>query len=807
MLQKVLTFGRHQPDPGATAADAARSAGLVAGATTPGSQAGVAPTSRGPTVVALAFDRLSPEGRVLAVKAARAFIEDKQADELAGVFIVDQALAIVAPYTTDTSKLTKAIDRVSTTATTQMARDQRNTTLDAYYASSDVPWVAGAEEKGRASGQEPWVDPIAQAEQSGDHAQVAILQALMRMDRSYKDMLYEMQGQASINSLLALVDSLGSLEGRKAVIYFCEGLTIPPSVEPKYRAIIDNANRNNVTVYTLDSAGLRVQSKQAETAMGMNELGAMGVGDVRRGDKYLEGLEDNERYLKLDPAVSLGILASQTGGLLIDNTNDLARGIQKIDADRRNYYLLSYSPTNPSQDGSYRKLSVLVNRPGVEVRARSGYRATPRTDTGPTLSYETGALAALAVNPAPAEVPADIGAYSVPMPGRTGLSAVIANIPGSSLSFLKNDAGHAFSGEVVVLARVGGGTGELPRKLSQQYSLQGDLDNLPTTRSRRILFFRTADLSPGEHTVEVAVHDGPAKRNQVFRTTLRIPPPTRPVVGDLMIVDHAERLENGETAPGNPLVANQLALVPTYSPTLSRRERTDGQLCRVAAPRTWRPSAFRQADAFGQRGRIVIDRAAAPRRGRRRQALGRRPDPDRIHSRRSLRAGAHHRQRTIGADPPRRADADRCPDWSLDDGHDALEGFRSPVRPGVVQSRPRAGGVVLCVRGIAHDQRRRGFSWSDRDRGGGAILHDVIPGHGRHDGRCDHRRIAGDLPLDADRHQHGPWRHRQARSHQRLRGVDARTRWLDHAVARSLRRARVSAAAEGRGGIPMSRLL
>ena len=575
VLQKMLTFARHQPDPRATAADAARSAGLMTGAAMPGGQREAGPTSRGPTVVALAFDRLSPEGRVLAVKAARAFLDDKQADELAGVFIVDQALATVSPYTTDKSKLTTAIDRVSTTATTQMARDQRNPVLDAYYASPDVPWVAGAEEKGRAAGQVPWADPIAQAEQSGDHAQVQILQALMRMDRSYKDMLYEMQGQASINSLLALVDSLGGIEGRKAVIYFCEGLTIPPSVEPKYRAIIDNANRNNVTVYTLDAAGLRVQSKQAETAMGMNELGAMGVGDVRRGDKYLEGLEDNERYLKLDPAVSLGILASQTGGLLIDNTNDLARGIRKIDDDRRNYYLLSYSPTNPSQDGAYRKLTVLVNRPDVEVRARSGYRAIPKSDTGPTISYETAALAALAADPAPADFPVDIGAYSVPMPGRPGLSAVLANIPGSSLSFLKNDAGHAFSGEVVVYARLGGVTGELPRKLSQQYVLEGDLDKLAGTRSRRILFFRTADLLPGEHDVEVAVHDGAAKRNQVFRTSLHIPPPSRPVVGDLMLVDHAEKLENGEAIVGNPLVANQLALVPTYRPTLSRQERTE----------------------------------------------------------------------------------------------------------------------------------------------------------------------------------------------------------------------------------------
>jgi hypothetical protein len=93
VLQKVLTFAHHHPDPGPTAADPARS-------TTPGSAAisggpGAGPISRGPTVVALAFDRLSPDGRLLAVKAARAFIEEKQPDEFAGVFIVDQALGVV----------------------------------------------------------------------------------------------------------------------------------------------------------------------------------------------------------------------------------------------------------------------------------------------------------------------------------------------------------------------------------------------------------------------------------------------------------------------------------------------------------------------------------------------------------------------------------------------------------------------------------------------------------------------------------------------------------------------------------------
>jgi VWFA-related protein len=584
--QKILTFARHQPNPNATSADAAEAAGIVSTTASPTGRVTGAPAARGPSVVALAFDRLSPDGRMLAYQAAKQFIKDKQPDELAGVFIVDQALGVVSPYTTDATKLEAAVDRVAKTATTQLARSERNPELAQFYSSPDVPWVAGAEQAGRSAGDQPWVDPIGQVEsgavgaRGADGARLAevqVLRALQRMERSYSDMMYEMQGQASMNALLALVDSLGALDGRKAVIYFCEGLTIPPSVQPKFRAIIDNANRLNVTVYSIDAAGLRVQSKQAETLRTVQQIGAMGIGDIKRENmsaKYSDALEDNERALTLDPAVSLGILASQTGGLLINNTNDLAHGIQTIDTDRRNYYLLSYSPTNPAEDGTFRKISVIVNRPRVEVRARSGYRAVPSSDAGPVLAYETPALSALGATPPPKDFPVDVGAYSVPMPGRPGLSAIVANVPGSSLSFLTNVSTGKYSGEVVILARVGGVPGELPRKLSQQYNLTGDLDHLAGTKSKRILFLRTPQLAPGSHPVEVAVHDGPAHRDTVIGTSLTIPVATRPVVGDLILVDHAEKVD-GDSAPGNPLVANDLMLIPAFQPTVHKSERKE----------------------------------------------------------------------------------------------------------------------------------------------------------------------------------------------------------------------------------------
>jgi VWFA-related protein len=574
--QTILTFARHHPDPGATTGDAARAAGLLP-ATGPGASGAAVqmPSDRGPTVVALAFDRLSPDGRMLAYRAAKRFAEDKQADELAGVFVVDQALGVVLPYTTDRVKLEAAIERVATTATTRLARE-RDPTLSQYYSSPDVPWVAGAEEKGRSAADLPSADPVQRLEQEGAVWEVPIVMMLLRMDRSYSDMLYEMQGQASMNALLALVDSLGAIEGRKALIYFCEGLTIPPSVQPKYRAIIDNANRQNVTVYSIDAAGLRVQSKQQETARTVQEIGAMGVGDIKRdnmSDKYTESLENNERALTLDPSVSLGILATQTGGFLVSDTNDLARAVARIDSDRRNYYLLSYSSSNPVEDGGFRKIAVMVNRPDVEVRARSGYRATPSSDAGPVLAYETPALAALKRTPPPRDMAVSAAAYSVPMPGRPGLAAIVANVPGTSLSFTTYANTNRYSGEVVILAHVAGGTGEPPRKLSQQYVLGGDLDRVAETKARRILFLRTPQLAPGTHHVDVAVHDGPANRDAVVNTTVTIPPAARPVVGDLVLIDHAEPRGAGGSAGDNPLVANDLVLIPALEPVVSRQAR------------------------------------------------------------------------------------------------------------------------------------------------------------------------------------------------------------------------------------------
>jgi len=73
--------------------------------------------------------------------------------------------------------------------------------------------------------------------------------------------------------------------------------------------------------------------------------------------------------------MSLRELAERTDGLAVQNTNDLTSALARIGRDLSSYYLIGYDSTNPKLDGTYRAIKMTVKRPGVNVRARRGYRA------------------------------------------------------------------------------------------------------------------------------------------------------------------------------------------------------------------------------------------------------------------------------------------------------------------------------------------------------------------------------------------------------------------------------------------------
>jgi VWFA-related protein len=198
------------------------------------------------------------------------------------------------------------------------------------------------------------------------------------MFKGYEQFLAEYQGQSSLAGLRSVVAGLSMLPGRKSILYFTEALTVTDRLKSRFDALIGEANRANVTVFTVDAVGLRVHSKEAELNRNVSLAGDQGLGDARRGDgPYTKELERQEQMLTSRPGAVLGRLAKETGGFLLENTNDLGAGVARMQQERTIYYLLAYQPTNPAMDGKFRRVAVKVKRPKVTVKSRAGYLAAP----------------------------------------------------------------------------------------------------------------------------------------------------------------------------------------------------------------------------------------------------------------------------------------------------------------------------------------------------------------------------------------------------------------------------------------------
>lgn len=183
--------------------------------------------------------------------------------------------------------------------------------------------------------------------------------------------------------------------------------------DQEFRDLLDEANRSNASFYPVDPRGLPAFDRP--------------LSDPRA----LRVVED--MALLRQRIESLQTLAGATDGLAIVNSNDIERGLHRIVDDLTSYYLLGYYSTNPKLDGGYRKITVRVKRPGVEVRARRGYRAATEAEVAARREAE---VEAARVDPARMALDAAFSALGKSagtprmqslsgwIPGETGLSAV-----------------------------------------------------------------------------------------------------------------------------------------------------------------------------------------------------------------------------------------------------------------------------------------------------------------------------------------------------------------------------------------------
>jgi VWFA-related protein len=528
-----------------------------------------------PTVTALLFDRLDPEARQLAVQASQSYLGSKaEAPGYVGVFSIDLAMSPLAPFTRNMRVLKAALDRMSQRATTtsgsQEARDKATALEQA--AAGAAATNAAAEASAGAGGNSVGTG-------AGD-AMLAQMQA--NMIRGFDALERNELGSSTVNGLFAIIEQMRRLPGRKSIILFSQGIALPPAVQRQFVGIQDAANRANVSIYTMDAAGLRTESEQAKIRDQVNNMGH-GGGGILGGGKVGGGalsqtLENNEDVLRQDPRNALSGLARDTGGVAFDSTNNLRPGFERVESDLRNYYMLGYTPTNEKLDGRFRSIDVKVNRPGVTVAARKGYFAVRDAGDAPINTWEAPALGALESRPVPNAFPVRAGAMLFPEPQRPGLVPVVVDFKTAPMSFADSGDGKTYTSDFAVLVRFLDAQNQVVKKVSQHYEIKGAMADVERARQGEVLFYREPELAAGVYTMETIVYDNPSGKSSVRFTTVEVPKvdPSVLRVSILILTGRAEKVSEKDRLSDNPLLVGDTVIYPNLGEPISKKAKEAG---------------------------------------------------------------------------------------------------------------------------------------------------------------------------------------------------------------------------------------
>jgi VWFA-related protein len=578
VLQKVDTFTRVTRGGGIGVGVAWKSPGTTVAVTPAADQSGgpAADTLPSEGTTALVFDHLSSESLRLAQRATFEYVPmTGESNVRVGVFATDPGIRVLQEFTTDRGLLRKAVARVIPSGTgAEEEKAERADELTGRRRELEGEALASAASGATATG-------VALARSAAAIAQGEIELQLVRtelnMIRSFENLDRGHKGYDTAQVLQAVIRSMSPFPGRKTIVFFSEGLPVTPALSARLDSAIDAANRANVTAYAVDAKGLRSKStltaaRKEMDAFAEERLNQVATGSDRTSQPLTMAFERVEDTLRLDSRTGLARLAEETGGFLVEQTNDLASAFRRIDEDNRFHYLLTYSPRNAGFDGKYRRIQVKVRRPGAQVFARKGYRALPAPHGFEARDYEVPILALLDRTPLPNAFPVHAAGFSFPDPARPGLTSVVVRVATDALRFDVDAQRSTYGGQAAIVVRIRDAAGHEVQKLSQQYVFSGDAKDMAAAKNGEILFYREPDLPAGLYTMESIVFDASAARGSARVATLTIPAADPAALGmsSLIIVSRAEEGSGPAPAGPAPLYVGRSLLYPNLGEPIRR---------------------------------------------------------------------------------------------------------------------------------------------------------------------------------------------------------------------------------------------
>ena len=195
-------------------------------------------------------------------------------------------------------------------------------------------------------------------------------------DASLNHLREETFAMGSLGAIRFVVNAMKDFPGRKSVVLFTENIRLifrgatDEMVADAVQQLSDAASRASVVIHAIDPRGMQdFNITAADDTTGMSRRRMRGV-PARREAEMISTEEG--RFA----------LAETTGGLFLQDTNDLAGALRKATEDSDGYYLIGYHPDantfeNSNGQPKFHKVDIKLKGSGLHVRSREGFFGEP----------------------------------------------------------------------------------------------------------------------------------------------------------------------------------------------------------------------------------------------------------------------------------------------------------------------------------------------------------------------------------------------------------------------------------------------
>ncbi|WP_263383237.1 VWA domain-containing protein [Granulicella arctica] len=350
-------------------------------------------------------------------------------------------------------------------------------------------------------------------------------------------------------AIRTIAKSLERVDQRKSMLYFSGGLTRQGiENQASMRAATNEAVKANMAIYSVDSRGLEA----------LPPVGNASTGSLRGTAAYSGGAMQSMLDANFGSQEVLGTLASDTGGKAFFDSNDFAPAFQQIQHDTEAYYIVGFHSTNTARDGSYRHLTVKLNRPDVKVDYRPGYYAPADFQHAKTEDRELALTEQLRSDLPATDVALYLQALYFRLEDNKFFVPVSLIVPGSQIPFVKN--GDRDKATIDVIGQVKNAQNIPVGNIRDTVKLE--LDAAQQVKRKNIQYATGFTLAPGKYHLKFVVRENQTGAMGSFETDLQVPDLRKTPLKLSSIVLASQRSPNAAKKSVNPLVRDGVEWIP-----------------------------------------------------------------------------------------------------------------------------------------------------------------------------------------------------------------------------------------------------